>query len=413
MGFAGRLEGIAPSDIFQIISQNRMTGTLIARCQDSTAMVVFKDGQVIEAASDASQESLSSLLLSQGIVNEKTIETAEQEMKKNPDKPLGAILVEMRAISAKALEGFVLKQITHIFHRLASCEDGFITFDRGETAVKRKINTREFLFPSGVSTEYLMMETARVEDEERRRGTDRRRDRARGPLPEGEPPQEASPHVGVQGRSGAAVRALTVWFRGLRLPKMAALLSTAGSVVQVGTEITVAALQKGKELTVAAGDLFRRSIMPRLMSAARAIRAFSPDGKALIYAGAAGIAAGIALILLITLTSQPPTNELVITGRVVNVRATPAIKAKVVVKIARGETVSLLSSEEGWHQVRTQGGATGWIWNKLAERKESKGSGVIYGVTGSGFVLVAGLALLVIGIMRRRRYGKIPSAPPK
>ena len=45
MGFAGRLEGIAPSDIFQVISQSRMTGTLIARFQDGTAMVVFKNGQ--------------------------------------------------------------------------------------------------------------------------------------------------------------------------------------------------------------------------------------------------------------------------------------------------------------------------------------------------------------------------------
>ena len=68
MGFAGRLEGIAPSDIFQIISQSRMTGTLIARCQDGTAMVVFKNGQVIEAASDAPQESLGALLAAQGLV---------------------------------------------------------------------------------------------------------------------------------------------------------------------------------------------------------------------------------------------------------------------------------------------------------------------------------------------------------
>jgi hypothetical protein len=410
MGFSGRLEGIAPSDIFQIISQNRMTGTLIARCQDGTAMIVFKDGQVIEAASDASQESLGFLLVSQGLVSEKVIETAEQQMKKRPDEPLGAILIGMGAISEKTLGAVVLKQIKHIFHRLVSCNDGFITFDRGETAVKRKINTREFMIPSGVSSEYLMMENARVIDEDRRCGTDRR-SCARDTLPAGDPLQEASPSIGQQARSEAVAGSLFMRLGSLRLPRMAALRSAVETVVRKGNEFTVIAVRKGERIVGAAGDLVRGSIMPRLASAASTVRAFSPDGRALIYAGAAGIATGIALILLTALTFQPPSNELRITGRVVNLRATPTTKAKVVVKVDRGEKVSLLASEKGWYQVRTQSGAQGWIWNTLAERNKSTRTSV-YGMTGSGFVLVSGLAILVIGILRKRRYGMNASAAP-
>jgi len=393
MGFSGRLEGIAPSDIFQIISQSRMTGTLIARCQEGTAMVVFKDGQVIEAASDAQHESLASLLVSQGIVSERTIEAAEHQLKKQADQLLGATLVDMEAISEKTLEAVVLKQIAHIIQRLVLCEDGFITFDRGETAVRRKINTREFLFPLGVSTEYLIMENARVVDEERRSGMDRR-DLAEAPLPKDGSQQDAALPVKEQGRSGARVHALFLWFRGLRLLKIAGLRSFAGSVVQ-----------KGKEIAKAARALFQRAIVPRFANAVNRARAVSPDGRSLIYGGAAGIATGIVLILLIMRISQPSTSDLVITGRVVNIRATPAIKAKVVVKIDRGETVSLLSSAQGWHQVRTSVGVTGWIWGKLAKRKGSTGRGILYGMTGAGFVLVAGLALLVTGIIRKRRYG--------
>jgi Domain of unknown function (DUF4388)/Bacterial SH3 domain len=392
MGFSGRLEGIAPSDIFQIISQSRMTGTLIARCQEGTAMIVFKDGRVIEAASDARKESLAFLLVSQGIVNEKTIKTAEHEMKKKADQLLGATLVDMGAISEKVLEEVVLKQIAQIVQRLVSCVDGFITFDRGETAVNRKINIREFLFPSGVSTEYLIMENARVIDEERRSGIDRR-DPAGDPLPKDGSQQEAALPAGEQARSGAAVRSLFVRFRGLWLPNIAALQSTVGAVVQ-----------KGKEIAKAARDLFQRSIMPRFASAVHTVRAVSPDGRTLIYTGATGTATGIALILLFMLTSHSPTNELLITGRVVNIRATPATNAKVAAKVDRGETLALLSSERGWYQVRTPKGATGWIWGKLAERKGNNGTAVIYGMAGAGFVLVAGLALLVTGIMRKRKY---------
>jgi len=191
MGFSGRLEGIAPSDIFQIISQNRMTGTLVARCPDRTAMVVFKDGQVMEATSDAPQEALGHVLVSQGLMSEETIAAAQERLKQEPDLSLGAILVQMGAISEKTLQSVVLRQIGHIVHRLMSCDDGFITFDRGEGAVKRKLNTREFFLPAGVSPEYLIMERARVVDEERRRVADRR-SYSRGPLPESGPLQFSS-----------------------------------------------------------------------------------------------------------------------------------------------------------------------------------------------------------------------------
>lgn len=405
MGFSGRLEGIAPSDIFQIISQNRMTGTLIARCQDRTAMVVFKNGQVIEAASDASQESLGSLLVSQGLVTEKTIEAAERRMKKHPDKPLGSILLDMEAISAKALEEIVLKQITHIFHLLVSCEDGFITFDRGETAVKRKINTREFMFPSGVSPEFLMMEDARVVDEERRHGTDRRA-HTKGPL------QEPSLDAGEQRESSAALRHRHWWRREINLPRMKDLLDFAGSVLQVGIEFTEAGLKKGNEFVKTVGNWFRGSALPRFLSVTRTLYAFARRGNALIYGGIVGIAAGTGLLLMIALSFQPPATELVITGRVVNIRSLPAVEATPIAKADKGETVSLISSELDWHQVRTQEGATGWIWSKLAEPKENKNPNDIYGMIGAWLVYIASLALFITGIMRSHGVGIFRTAPP-
>jgi hypothetical protein len=171
-----------------------------------------------------------------------------------------------------------------------------------------------------------------------------------------------------------------------------------------------AVVRKGKEFAGAAGDLLRRSVMPWLRDALGKVRAFSPDGKALIYAGGGGIATGIALILLTTPISQPPASKLIITGRAVNIRATPSTTAKAVAKTERGEMVSLLSSAEGWYQVRTQAGATGWIWEKLAERKKNTSEAVRYGMTGSGLVIIVGLALLIVGIVRRLRAS---SAAPR
>jgi hypothetical protein len=392
MVFAGRLEGIAPSDIIQIISQNRMTGTLVARCEDRTAMIVFKEGQVVEAASDAPRESLGHFLVSQGLMSGETVKSAQERLKHESDRPLGAILVEMGAISEKTLETVVFRQIGHIVHRLMSCEDGFLTFDRGEMAVKRKLNTREFFLPAGVSTEYLIMERARVVDEERRRGADRR---AQPPVStsEGVPSGEGLSAAGEPGSTGAAadMRQGFSWFRALKLPTAENLAGVAGAVVR-----------KGKAVVGTVGDLLRYSVMPRLANALRKVRAFSPDGRALIYAGTGGVALGFALVLLTTLSHRPWGSELVITGRVVNIRATPSTATKVVTKALQGETVSLLSSAEGWYRVRTKADATGWVWGKLAKRKENSGMVFSYGMAGSGLVLIVGLALLIAGITRKR-----------
>jgi hypothetical protein len=374
MGFAGRLEGIAPSDIFQIISQSRMTGTLIARCPDGTAMVVFKKGQVIEAASDAQHESLGHLLVSQGTVSEEQIETARERRKLEPDRPLGAILVEMKAISKRNLDAVVLRQIEHIVLRLASCEDGFITFDRGETALKRKLNTREFFLPAGISTEYLMMERARTLDEERerRKGTDRRTSAAVLAF--------RSQPVGEPGTNGRGIlKKLESWFRSTPVPGL---------------------IRKGVDRARSAARGIRDVASPWLRSALDKARAFSPDGRSMVKAGIGTVLAGV---VLITLAYRSSGSELVITGRVVNLRAKPTIAAKVVAKVVRGDVLAHLSTSKGWHQVRTNTGDDAWLWHKLGEQRTGNSFARSLGLVCSVFVLAAGLSLLVVGILRRRR----------
>ncbi len=392
MGFSGRLEGIAPSDIFQIISQSRMTGTLIARCQEGTAMVVFKNGQVIEAASDAQRESLSHLLVVQGLMSDETIGSARDRRKREPDRPLGAILIEMGAISEQTLEAVVLRQIGHIVHRLVACEDGFFTFDSGEMALKRKLNTREFYLPSGVSTEYLMMERARALDEERRSGADRRT-HAPGPSAETVPPRETIRAERERARSASpeALHRFLSRLKALRLPGRERLRSAAGTIVRTGGAIARSA-----------GDLVRRTAAPRLEAARLRVRAFSPDGRALIIAGIAAIAAAAALLAMTAPAFRTAGSELVVTGRVVNLRAGPTIASKVVAKAMQGDTLAALSFAQGWHKVRTKTGGTAWIWQSLVKRKGNTGPVELLGRAGFGLLLVAGLVLLVTGIRWKR-----------
>lgn len=170
MSLVGRLEDLALPDIFQIISLSKKTGTLIVRSRRGTGMVVFKDGQVIQAASDSIRDSLGNILVSQGMVTETSLSRALALQKGESEKPLGMILVEMGAVLAQTLETVVRKQIEEIIYDLLAWEEGFFNFELGEIAPKDKIeiDTREFLLKSGISAEYLLMEGTRILDEKRK-----------------------------------------------------------------------------------------------------------------------------------------------------------------------------------------------------------------------------------------------------
>lgn len=170
MSLVGRLEDLALPDIFQIISLSKKTGTLIVRSRKGTGMVVFKGGQVIQAASDIIRDSLGNILVSQGMVSESALSQALARQRQEPDKPLGMILVEMGAAPAQTIESVIRKQIEEIIYDLLSWEEGFFSFELGEIAPKDKIeiDTQDFLLRSGINAEYLLMEGTRILDEKRK-----------------------------------------------------------------------------------------------------------------------------------------------------------------------------------------------------------------------------------------------------
>jgi hypothetical protein len=167
MSLIGKLEDLALPDIFQIISLSKKTGTLVVRSRKGMGMVVFKKGQVIQAASDSIRDSLGNILISQGMLDESSLSRALDLQKQKTDTPLGMILVQMGAVSPQILETVVRKQIEEIIYDLLSWEEGFFNFELGEIASKDKIeiDTQEFLLKSGISAEYLLMEGTRMLDE--------------------------------------------------------------------------------------------------------------------------------------------------------------------------------------------------------------------------------------------------------
>jgi hypothetical protein len=187
MSLVGRLEDLALPDIFQIISLSRKTGTLVVRSGRGTGMVVFKDGQVIQAASDSIRDSLGNILVSQGMLDEAALSKALSMQKREPEKPLGMILMDMGAVAAQTLQSVIRKQIEEIIYDLLDWEEGFFNFELGDIVPKDtiEIDTQEFLLKSGISAEYLLMEGTRILDERRK---DEKKPAAARPAPASAPP---------------------------------------------------------------------------------------------------------------------------------------------------------------------------------------------------------------------------------
>jgi hypothetical protein len=193
MSLVGRLEDLALPDIFQIISLSKKTGTLVVRSRKGTGMVVFKDGQVIQAASDIIREPLGNILVSQGMTDSGTLSKALARQKSEPDKPLGMILVEMGTVTAQTVEGVIRKQIEEIIYDLLAWEEGFFNFELGEVAPRDKIevDTQDFLLRSGINTEFLLMEGTRLLDE-------RRKEARSAPAKPAAPAAAPPPHVSYE-----------------------------------------------------------------------------------------------------------------------------------------------------------------------------------------------------------------------
>ncbi len=194
MSLVGRLEDLALPDIFQIISLSRKTGTLVVRSRRGTGMVVFKDGQVIQAASDSIRDSLGNILVSQGMLDEAALSKALALQKREPEKPLGMILMDMGAVASQTLQSVIRKQIEEIIYDLLDWEEGFFNFELGEIVPKDtiEIDTQEFLLKSGISAEYLLMEGTRILDERRKDG---KKPAAARPAPSPVSPPPAAPYA--------------------------------------------------------------------------------------------------------------------------------------------------------------------------------------------------------------------------
>ena len=172
MSLVGRLEDLALSDIFQILSIGKKTGSLILKGSHGNAVVVFKNGLVVRAETDGLDRTFGEELLNSGLIKGTIFHLASEVKKKLPTKSVPEILYEFGSIDKDALEKITRKRIEKVVCRLLDWQDGDFQFEVDDIDPSGKIDMPDlgWELSKGMSPEYLLVEGARVHDESSKPG---------------------------------------------------------------------------------------------------------------------------------------------------------------------------------------------------------------------------------------------------
>lgn len=167
MSLAGRLEDLSLSDIFQILSVGRKTGTFIVNGSKGTALIVFKNGMIVRAETDDLPGNIGETLLEAGLIKDTILNLALEVKKKLPTTPIAEILNDLGSVKPDHLEKVAKKRIERVIYRLLLWEDGDFQFELDDLELDNKTTLTDlgWELSRGLSPEYLLMEGARVQDE--------------------------------------------------------------------------------------------------------------------------------------------------------------------------------------------------------------------------------------------------------
>ena len=167
MSLVGRLEDLALSDIFQILSIGKKTGTLVLRGSSGNALITFRGGLIMRAETDDLDQTIGENLLNAGIIKDTIYHLAAEVKKELPEKSYSEILYELGSVNKDVLERITRKRIERVVCRLLFWQDGDFQFELDDTDPKGKVHVPDlgWELSKGMSPEYLLMEGARVHDE--------------------------------------------------------------------------------------------------------------------------------------------------------------------------------------------------------------------------------------------------------
>jgi hypothetical protein len=157
-------------DVLQFIYASRRSGTLHLESRDRRGFVVFRDGNIAQASTNAAENNLGHILLARGLVEEGELARAVEAQRSDySDMPLGRVLVETGLLSEEEVKAAVEEQIEGAVRDFVLWLDGDFVFELGTAAAAPPDDVAvavEGILPGvTVDTQHLLLECIRIFDE--------------------------------------------------------------------------------------------------------------------------------------------------------------------------------------------------------------------------------------------------------
>ncbi len=162
MRIGGKIEDVSLAGLLQMLAVRRRTGKLTVTSLDGAGIVVLRQGHIIYAATNSAREALGNILVCERLIDEETLTRAlELQHSSRDEKRLGAVLVEMGAVTSAAVETVMRQQATIVMREMLGWDKGFFTFDELEIPQggEVEVDARDLVLESGLPAAELVRQS--------------------------------------------------------------------------------------------------------------------------------------------------------------------------------------------------------------------------------------------------------------
>jgi hypothetical protein len=157
----GRLDPFSLADVLQILSSADKTGTLTLNLRFDQGLIVLRRGKIIYAASTSSRQTLGSVLVSRGLIDEEALSRSMEELlDASRELRLGTVLVENGLLDEDVLGEVLKNQVRLVLAEFMRWKGAYFRFeplripDHGEI----EVDAKDFLLEQGLSTDELLLD---------------------------------------------------------------------------------------------------------------------------------------------------------------------------------------------------------------------------------------------------------------
>jgi len=171
MSLVGSLEDLGLGEILQILSLSSKSGILRLHSRGREGTIVFRLGQVIQAASSTLQENIGEVLIRKGRLDLGTLRAAlTQQEREGYQERLGSILVRSFGFPPSAIDEVAREQVERVVYTLFAWAEGTFEFELQDNvgpAGAIRMDPLQFMLDQGLNPQFLALEGARVVEKER------------------------------------------------------------------------------------------------------------------------------------------------------------------------------------------------------------------------------------------------------